>query len=276
MTRLPPKANVIRALFARSGNQCAFPGCIQPLINRKNQFIAQICHIEAAEKGGERYNAKSTDGYRRSYENLLILCYPHHVETNDTREYSVNRLKQIKKDHEQAFERLDFTVNESLIIKLSHEMNKYWSDINRLNKFEHIFLDSGLEMEVKSDSTFSDVIESIYETVKGIEELFKSLQLSDEKLIEDLNEILIKKEMVNQVIDDALYYKSSFFNRNWEIHNLGTYNWLQRLRIDLVHIEVIYLEQHLKSNSSDIAAQARFKDVKAKLSEYARSAMYYD
>ncbi len=48
MARLAPKAEILRALFARSGNQCAFPGCTQPLINDKNKFIAQVCHIEAA------------------------------------------------------------------------------------------------------------------------------------------------------------------------------------------------------------------------------------
>ena len=51
MSRLAPKIDVLKALFARSGNQCAFPGCTQPLMNEKNKFIAQVCHIEAAMRG---------------------------------------------------------------------------------------------------------------------------------------------------------------------------------------------------------------------------------
>jgi hypothetical protein len=88
MTRLTPKSEVIRALFARSGNQCAFPGCAQLLVNHKNQLIGQVCHIEAATPGGERYNQRQTDEERRDYNNLLLLCYPHHVETNDVDERS--------------------------------------------------------------------------------------------------------------------------------------------------------------------------------------------
>ena len=101
MARLAPKIDTIRSLFAKSGNRCAFPGCTQPLINQKNQFIAQVCHIEAAMEGGERYNPNSNNEYRREYKNLLILCYPHHIETNDVKEYTVDKLTEIKNAHEK-------------------------------------------------------------------------------------------------------------------------------------------------------------------------------
>ena len=39
MTRLTPKQETLRALFAKSGNQCAFPGCNHHIINGKNQLI---------------------------------------------------------------------------------------------------------------------------------------------------------------------------------------------------------------------------------------------
>ena len=53
MVRKSTTTDTIRALFAKSGNECAFPGCHHKLINHKNKFIGQICHIEAANKGGE-------------------------------------------------------------------------------------------------------------------------------------------------------------------------------------------------------------------------------
>lgn len=151
MARLAPKTDVLRALFARSGNQCAFPGCTQPLINDKNKFIAQVCHIEAASEDGERFNPDGNDEHRRSYENLLILCYPHHIETDDIEEYPVDRLLQIKREHEQLFLKSDFKIDESELTKLSYEMEKYWSDIERLNKFDHIFSDSGLAMDINKN-----------------------------------------------------------------------------------------------------------------------------
>lgn len=41
MARKEPKKEVLRALFAKTGNQCAFPGCKNKLINNKNKFIGQ-------------------------------------------------------------------------------------------------------------------------------------------------------------------------------------------------------------------------------------------
>lgn len=276
VTRLAPKMDVLRALFSRSGNQCAFPGCSQPLINVKNQFIAQVCHIEAASEGGERYNPNSNDEYRRSYENLLLLCYPHHIETNDVDEYPTERLLKMKRDHETMFLKSDFRLDEVELRKVSFEMEKYWSEIDRLNKIEHIFLDSGLAMDVQGDSSFFDVIASAREAVNGIASLLESCRESDMSLNVDFETILAKKGVSPELFNDIPYYEHPFRNRNWELHNLGTPNWLQRLRIDLVHVEVKYFEEYLKTHSDDAMAKASFERAKAALRAYAKTAMHID
>lgn len=276
MARLTPKIDVIRALFARSGNQCAFPGCTQPLINEKNKFIAQICHIEAALQGGERFNPDRNDEHRRSYENLMILCYPHHIETDDVEEYPVERLLQIKREHEQLFLKSDFKIDGSELTKLSYEMEKYWSDIDRLNKIDHIFAGCELSMDVSGGNSFFDVIISAYDAVNGIESLLKSFHKSDEQLKSDFEALLTKKCISPELFSDIPYYENPFENRNWGSHNLGTPNWLQRLRIDLVHIEVKFLEEYLKTHSDDSHAKARFERVKGELKEYAETAMHVD
>lgn len=276
MTRLSPKNNVLRALFARSGNQCAFPGCTQLIINQKNQFIGQVCHIEAAMEGGERYNPNSNDEKRRSYNNLLILCYPHHIETNDVNEYSVAQLKQIKNEHEQLFEKSNFKLDESVLVKLSYEMEQYWNDIDRLNKLEHLFLDSQLSMEVNGKNNFFEVIKSIYEAVEGIENLLNFLYISDKDLVNDFNTLLIEKGIKPEIFGDIPYWQNPFVNRNWELHNLASHNWLQRLKIDIVYIEVKYLEEYLKTHSYDRIAQERFEIAKKALKNHAQNAMYVD
>ena len=276
MARLAPKTDVLRALFARSGNQCAFPGCVQPIIDSKNRFIGQVCHIEAAMKGGERFNQESNDEYRRSYDNLLILCYPHHIETNDANEYPSNRLTQIKNEHEQLFEKSDFKIDEAELVKLSYEMEKYWSDIERLNKVDHIFADSGLTMEVNGENSFFDVMSSVYDAVNGIQNLLESFHASDKELQQDFESLLSRKGIAKEVFDDIPYYENPFENRNWESHNLGTPNWLQRLRIDLAHVEVKYLEEYLKTNCNDLIAKASFEKAKKLLTEYAKTAIHVD
>ncbi|MFS1467950.1 hypothetical protein BCU33_018015 [Vibrio lentus] len=276
MARLAPKADTLRALFARSGNQCAFPGCTQSVVNSKNKFIAQVCHIEAASEGGERFNAASNDEYRRSYDNLVIFCYPHHIETDDTDEYTIECLRKIKLDHEQQFLKSDFKIDEAELQKLVSEMQLYWSNIERLNQVEHSNLDSGLAMEVNGQASFDEVIADAHNAVSGIEALLNRLRESDEALVEDLNVLLELKNIPESTFTDVPYYQNPFENRNWESHNLGTPNWLLSLRIALTHIEVKYLSEYLKTNSNDNSARNKLDMAKQKLESYAVSAMHVD
>jgi hypothetical protein len=73
------------------------------MIDADGNFIGQICHIEAAEKGGERFNSLMTNEHRRAFENLMLMCYRHHTITNDVVRYPVFKLKKMKADHEATF-----------------------------------------------------------------------------------------------------------------------------------------------------------------------------
>jgi hypothetical protein len=101
--RLKPRPDTVRHLFAHSGNECAFEGCDHPLIDTHSNFVAELCHIEAAEIGGERFNPSMTNEDRRTRENLILLCHRHHIETNDVARFPVKRLKEIKAKHEANF-----------------------------------------------------------------------------------------------------------------------------------------------------------------------------
>lgn len=90
----------IKRLFGLSGNQCAFPGCTEIMTNDKNAKNSNICHIEAANEGGERFNPGMSDIQRADYPNLILLCVQHHDETNDVNKYTVDALKEMKSNHE--------------------------------------------------------------------------------------------------------------------------------------------------------------------------------
>ncbi len=90
----------LKKLFALSGNQCAFPGCIKTLVNTGNAKDSNICHIEAANEDGERYRESMCDKERADYNNLILLCVQHHTETDDVEKYTVVNLKQMKEEHE--------------------------------------------------------------------------------------------------------------------------------------------------------------------------------
>jgi hypothetical protein len=101
--RLAPTPETLRQLYLLSGNECAFPGCRASIIGAGGDFIGQICHIEAAMPGGERFNSAMTNEQRRAASNLLLMCYRHHVETDDVNAYPVERLRQIKAEHEARY-----------------------------------------------------------------------------------------------------------------------------------------------------------------------------
>ncbi|PNK60889.1 hypothetical protein [Psychrobacter sp. FDAARGOS_221] len=249
MSRKCPKPSVIKALFAHSGNQCAFEGCNQQLINHKNQFIGQICHIEAASPGGERYNPESNDEERRGYDNLILFCYPHHIETNDTVEFTVEKLKQIKQNHARAFKDNHFNLSEKQLTSITNEISKYWEEVEFINKFEHIYPD--LAMEVSGDRQFLDITANLRELIGKVENILSCLGESDVRLEQDFKDLLRKQDIDIGIFDEVDYYENPFINRNWESHNLSVPNLMQKIKIDLLSVEIKFLEEYLKNNSDD-------------------------
>jgi hypothetical protein len=73
------------------------------MLNKDGKFVGQICHIEAAEEGGERFNPAMSDEERASFPNLMLMCYEHHVITNDVDTYPVPVLQAMKAAHEAKF-----------------------------------------------------------------------------------------------------------------------------------------------------------------------------
>ncbi|MBD1430607.1 ABC-three component system protein [Sphingobacterium litopenaei] len=112
----------IKKLYALSGNQCAFPDCSQSIFDHNGQpNISNICHIEAAEQGGQRYNPNSDDDYRRSFDNLILLCPNHHKITDDVKKYTVAVLRDMKRQHEAKF--LQGLVGQDVITKNPSVLN---------------------------------------------------------------------------------------------------------------------------------------------------------
>lgn len=273
MARLAPKYNTLKALFARSGNQCAFPGCTHALFNLKNDFIGQVCHIEAALPEGPRYNETQTDEGRRAYSNLLLLCYAHHIEIDRDVEFTVERLENIKQRHE-AIHKADFQIEEAELLKIAKEMEEYWERIERLNRVEHSMPDLAFEVDAKKN--FFDILSNLRNSLNFIEKLAQSLRESDEEILKEFHSMLARKNISPNIFSDVRYYENPFVNRNWETHNLAIPNSLARVRIDLAHIEVKYLEKHILSHIEDTRATERLEQAKVNLEELAQHSAHLD
>lgn len=95
-----PSAAVVKRLFARSGNLCAFPKCKAPIVV-DDTTLGEVCHICGLQPGSARHRKEQTDEERNSYENLILLCPNHHTVVDDDPEsYSVERLQKMKQEHE--------------------------------------------------------------------------------------------------------------------------------------------------------------------------------
>lgn len=179
----------IKRLFGLSGNKCAFPGCEIILVNRDNALDSNICHIEAANEGGERYNEKMTDSERADYTNLILLCRHCHDKTNDVLVYTVDILKQMKNDHESYYLHQKLNNNPSMLK-------------NAINAIASIDLDS---IEDPKDFKTYDLKEKL--SYNGIKDCcvtidsYKVYQGKINSLYEELeNQGSLKKEKLLSVI----------------------------------------------------------------------------
>lgn len=128
MSRLPLKTSTVKKLFALSGNICAYPNCNEHIVDNSGNILGEICHIEAAEQLGERYNIASNDEERRSYENLILMCSKHHKITNDVDKYKTELLKQYKATHEKTYLNKPYQASEEVI---TNAISKYMNQNNK-------------------------------------------------------------------------------------------------------------------------------------------------
>ena len=71
--RLSIQRKTLRRLYLHCGNRCAFPKCRETMMDEDGNFVGEICHIEAAMPGGERFNTAMTDDERRAFRTLFCF-----------------------------------------------------------------------------------------------------------------------------------------------------------------------------------------------------------
>lgn len=159
MARKTPTTSTIKYLLALSGNECGFPDCDHKLFNAEGTYISQLCHIEAAEKGGERYNEKQTDEERRSASNLIFMCHAHHKVTDDIDKYTVEVLKDIKKKHESKFINNIYPVRDEHVDQIIDKIFEGVTTIIDQNRQTHEML-SKLAQDVSLSKNFNPIIDN--------------------------------------------------------------------------------------------------------------------
>src|SRR6266571_768033 len=95
-----------KILLLRSGNRCAFAGCGEMLVSpggtpEEPVVTAEVAHIVAESIDGPRGDYPLPVERRNEQSNLLLLCAKHHKIIDEKLQYyTVERLRQLKEDHE--------------------------------------------------------------------------------------------------------------------------------------------------------------------------------
>jgi hypothetical protein len=96
-----------KILCLKSGNCCALPECRQKLVinkisSDKESIIGEMAHISGEKPSAARYDKNMTEKERNCYENLILVCSNHHKVIDDQLQtFTVEKLYEIKKNHEQ-------------------------------------------------------------------------------------------------------------------------------------------------------------------------------
>jgi hypothetical protein len=118
-----PTESTARKLFALSGNRCAFRGCATKIV-LKRSLVGEVCHIKGAKPTSARHDPDQNAVERHGFDNLILLCRVHHkVIDDDEASYPVERLRQMKADHESTTDKLsDAEVDAAVVILLDQSV----------------------------------------------------------------------------------------------------------------------------------------------------------
>lgn len=109
-----PSENTIRILCSKAAGMCEFEGCNKRLffdgVTLAKFNNAYVAHIVASSANGPRGDKVKSSQLSDKLENLMLMCADHHKlidnPTTGPQDYPVERLKEMKKIHEERIEKI--------------------------------------------------------------------------------------------------------------------------------------------------------------------------
>ena len=246
MARKSIDTNVLRFLYGKSGNKCAFPDCCEPIFEEDGTLTGECCHIEAYSVKGPRYNPITTLEQKNSADNLILLCSRHHkIIDLCPKKYTVEQLKEFKYNHEQQYSRETRVLNDTMLSALRHSMEHYWSELVRIDSCD----DVGLKMKIDVNCDILGLLEEVENSFTRVEMHIESIQCSDNDMESDLRKLCYYAGLDYSKIEKVPYTDNPFCNRHWEIYNLAFPNCLNRLKLNYLQLCVKLLEHLTKTES---------------------------
>jgi hypothetical protein len=189
------------------------------------------------------------------------------VETDNIKDYPVDRLRRIKVEHEKTFGQNQYKIDESLLYKLSFEMDEYWSHVELLHRTKHVAPNLAIPVNVRA--TYMQLADSAEEHLNRLATWRDTLAQSDRSSYDDLLTLLGELGVPSSSLDAHYVTLRRFQRRNSDMVNRALPNHLSRLRALLVQMELQYLEAYLKLNAADNEARSRLQSRKGYLERIA-------
>ena len=115
-TQIPTNTKI--NLWSRAAGRCQYDGCNQPLfldrVTKTFMNSAYIAHIIADQPDGPRGDITDSPLLAKELSNLMLACDVHHrlIDVEAVAEHPVDRLREMKRRHEQRIELLTSLVPE--------------------------------------------------------------------------------------------------------------------------------------------------------------------
>jgi hypothetical protein len=108
-----------KLLWGRSGNRCSICDALLSFQSesKKDIVLGEECHIISKQANGPRHDPKNKLDDYDNYDNLILLCSTHHkIIDEQTDEYTVEKLKEIKQKHITSIqEKLSETIRHEAV-----------------------------------------------------------------------------------------------------------------------------------------------------------------
>ncbi len=273
MARKSPYTDTLKLLYVRSGNVCAFANCTHPIFDDNGLYIAELCHVKAANEGGPRFDCKQTDEQRRSYENLLFMCHRHHKLVDSSIEYTVEILNKIKLSHESKYTEIGRALTFEMITQIQKDTDYFWNrQANRKFQFEDLKIERDFTKGIVD--LFTELEEHII-TIKEYCDLCAQMD-SNKEISKDFKILFEMIEVDFSLFEKINYWENPFHNRIWEMHNIGRPNFFTHLSICLKQLKVRVIDELIKCDFQDINLKNIAEEWRSDYEEYFGNSYYVD
>lgn len=115
-------------LMGICGGKCEFRGCeksiVQDMLTGEKSNFSNYAHIVASSENGPRGDKVLSSKLSNDENNIMVLCRDHHKEIDDFPEkYTVNILKDMKREHEAYIQDLMSIHKEASVIGVKYTAN---------------------------------------------------------------------------------------------------------------------------------------------------------